>query len=94
MGVEVVEHQPDLRRVGIVDIDQVADGVRPVELGAPRRDLQMAPAGQWLKEDERLATPRRSYSSSLRAAWPGATGTGPRVSPLSCLLISSMQTWG
>src|SRR5579859_496427 len=54
MGVEVVEHQPDLARVGIVDIDQGADGRRPVALGAPRGDLQMPPAGQRLKEDEEV----------------------------------------
>src|SRR5215831_7327421 len=42
----------------------------------------------------RLAVPLRLYSQSKRSSWPGAAGIGWRISPMSCVGLSSKQTTG
>jgi hypothetical protein len=57
VGVEVVLHQHDPLGVGIVDVDQVLDAVRPVDPGAPVADHDLAPASQRLTDQEQIAHP-------------------------------------
>src|SRR5205823_5102875 len=38
------------------------------------------------------ATPRRLYSKAQRAGWPGAIGSGVRVSASNCTLVLSRRT--
>jgi hypothetical protein len=51
----VVLHQHDLLGIGVVDIDQVLDAVRPVDAGAPVADHDVAPASQRLGHQEQVA---------------------------------------
>jgi hypothetical protein len=51
----VVLHQHDPLGVGVVDIDQVLDAVRPVDAGAPLADRHVAPAAQRLADQEQVA---------------------------------------
>src|SRR6266496_4147045 len=44
VGVEVVLHEHDGLGVGVVDVDQILDAVRPVDAGAPVGDGDVAPA--------------------------------------------------
>src|SRR6266540_6016453 len=46
----VVLHQHDPLSVGIVDLQQVLDAVRPVDAGAPVADHDVAPATQRLAD--------------------------------------------
>jgi hypothetical protein len=55
VGVEVVLHQHDLLGVGVVDVDQVLDAVRPVDAGAPVADHDVAPASQRLADHQQVA---------------------------------------
>src|SRR5215211_6387545 len=57
VGVEVVLDQHDLLGVGVVDVEQVLDAVRPVDPGAPRADHHVAPASQRLAHQEQVADP-------------------------------------
>ena len=38
--------------------------------------------------------PLRTYTQSYRSTCPGAGGSGSRLSPISCLKVSSRQTTG
>jgi hypothetical protein len=51
----VVLDQHDLLGVGVVDVDQVLDAVRPVDAGAPVADHDLAPASQRLSHQEQVA---------------------------------------
>src|SRR6266511_2209978 len=50
----VVLHQHDPLSVGVADIDQVLDAVRPVDAGAPRADHDVPPAAQRLAHQEQV----------------------------------------
>src|SRR6266545_3883951 len=54
VGVEVVLYQHDPLGVGVVDVDQVLDAVRPVDAGAPRADHDVPPAAQRLAHQEQV----------------------------------------
>jgi hypothetical protein len=51
----VVLHKHDLFGVGVVDVDQLLDAVRPVNAGAPVADRDLAPASQRLADQEQVA---------------------------------------
>src|SRR6266540_385014 len=53
----VVLHQHDPLGLGVVDIQQVLDAVRPVDAGAPRADHDVAPASKRLTDQEQVAHP-------------------------------------
>jgi len=54
MGVQVVHHQHDALRAGIVDIDQLADHMREVDGGALVRHRHMPPPPQRFGEHEQV----------------------------------------
>src|SRR6266568_3765700 len=51
----VVLHQHDLLGVGVVDVEEVLDAVRPVDAGAPLADRHVAPASKRLAHQEQVA---------------------------------------
>src|SRR6266704_1042446 len=51
----VVLHQHDLLGVGVVDVEEVLDAMRPVDAGAPLADHDVAPAAQRLAHQEQVA---------------------------------------
>src|SRR6266540_2214415 len=55
MGVKLVHHQDDPLRFRVLDIDQVLDGVRPIDARAAVGNLDPAPPGQRLEEHEQVA---------------------------------------
>ena len=62
MGVEVVLHDADVVRMRIDRIDQPANALSVVDLGAVIGHFDMAPAGNGSTKKNRLAVPNRSYS--------------------------------
>src|SRR6266540_456595 len=65
----VVLHQHDPLGVGVVNLQQVLDAVRPVDAGAPRADHDVAPAAQRLADEEQVAHPAALVLIIL-ACWP------------------------
>lgn len=57
MGVEVIEHEDDPFRVGILDVDQVLDAGRPVASRPARSCRDMAPALQRFVPEEEVCRP-------------------------------------
>src|SRR6266511_2429107 len=55
MGVKLVHHLDDPLRFRVLDIDQVSDGVRPIDARAVVGNLDPAPPGQRLEEHEQVA---------------------------------------
>ena len=55
--VQVVAHQADLDRLGIVDIQQFLDATGPFDLAPLVRHPDMPPATQRLEEHEQVARP-------------------------------------
>src|SRR6266702_2131814 len=51
----VVLHQHDLLGVGVVDVEEVLDAMRPVDAGAPLADHDVAPATKRLAHQEQVA---------------------------------------
>ena len=94
VGVELIEHQHDPLRRGIVDIDQLLDAVGEVAPGPLDTDPDVAPPAQWFGDHEETDHPRRSYSGSCRAGWPGAAGSGSPVSATIGRLVSARHTTG
>src|SRR6516162_4171571 len=56
VGVEVIHHQRDPLRLRPMHIDQLANGLGPVGLGALIGHHQMPPAGQWFREREHIGS--------------------------------------
>ena len=76
VGVEVVLDQHDLLGVGVVDVDQFLDAVRPVDAGAPVADHDLAPASQRLADHEQVAHPLALVLVVLPRRPPGRDGRG------------------
>ena len=57
MGREIVQHDPDHRGFGIVNIDQIAHAVGEVLVGAPLGDLHSAPRPMGIEDDEIVGPP-------------------------------------
>jgi hypothetical protein len=68
VGIEIVHYQHDLLGFGVVNVDQILYAVRPVELGPPLGDTDVAPTGQRLANDEQVCS---SFSLILvdRGGW-------------------------
>ena len=78
MGVEVVFDQHDLFGVGVVDLDQVPDALRPVDPGSPSADHDVAPASQRLGHQEQVAYPTALVLIVL-SGWPARGQRAARV---------------
>lgn len=81
VGVEVVHHQDDLVRVGVVDGQQVVDAVGPVDAGPGRFGVGAAPSAQWLGPDEDRAGPVADVLGVLTGGLPRP---GRRARPGVC----------
>ena len=77
VGVELVHDQHDPLGVGVVDVDQLLDAVRPVEPGALVADAHLPPAAQRLADQEEVDHPAPHVLRVVaRRAGPGAAGSG------------------
>jgi hypothetical protein len=65
----VVLDQHDLLGVGVVDVDQVLDAMRPVDPGAPVATGDVAPASKRLGHQEQVAHPAALVLVIL-SGWP------------------------
>ena len=74
----VVLHQHDLLGVGVVDVDQVPDAVRPIDPGAPSADHDVAPASKRLGHQEQVAYPTALVLVVL-PGWPARAQRAGRV---------------
>ena len=52
MGVEIILHQHDFRRVGKMHVGQLPQHVGIIDTGVALGDLDVAPAFQWRKHHE------------------------------------------
>src|SRR5215467_9068208 len=57
MGVEVIEHQTNTSRLGIIHVDQFTDAFRPVPLGPACRHPDMTPSAQRFATHKWVAHP-------------------------------------
>jgi hypothetical protein len=91
VGVEVVLHQHDPLGVGIVDIQQVLDAVRPVDAGAPVADHDVAPAGKRLADQEQVAHPAALVLIILPGwpSWPYRAGRADLDKQLAAGLVQA-----
>src|SRR5215217_3710629 len=91
MRVEVVHHQHDLLGLRVVQIDQLLYAMRPVELGPPLGDTDVAPAGQGLANDEEVGRPLTLVLVVVTGGVPRAEGEGfPHLShELLALLVQA-----
>src|SRR5512132_1033826 len=76
LGVVLDQHDP--LGVGVVDIDQVPDAVRPIDAGAPVADRDVTPAGQRLGDQEQVAHPTALVLIVL-SGWPARRQRAARV---------------
>jgi hypothetical protein len=74
MGVEIVEHQHDALGLGVGDVDQLPDLLRPVQLGALLGDRDAAPAAQGLADEEEIEHPAPFVLVVLAAHLAGLHG--------------------
>src|SRR6266508_5490736 len=72
----VVLDQHDLLGVGVVDVEEVLDAVRPVDAGAPRADHDVPPAAQRLADQEQVAHAAALVLVVLPGWLPWRTGQG------------------
>src|SRR6266536_3227697 len=91
VGVEVVLHQHDLLGIGVVDVDQVLDAMRPVDAGAPRADRHVAPAAQRLAHQEQVAHAAALVLVILpgRLPWRDGQGRGDLCEELAAGLVQA-----
>jgi hypothetical protein len=87
----VVLHQHDPPGVGIVDIQQVLDAVRPVDAGAPVADHDVAPAGKRLADQEQVAHPAALVLIILPGwpSWPYRAGRADLDKQLAAGLVQA-----
>ncbi len=90
----VVLHQHDPLGVGVVNLQQVLDAVRPVDAGAPRADHDVAPASKRLTDQKQVAHATALVLIILAGRPARATGRGGLTSASSWRLVSSRHTWG
>jgi len=74
----IVLDQHDLLGVGVVDVDQVLDAMRPVDAGAPVATGDVAPASQRLGHQEQVAYPAALVLIVL-SGWPARRHRAGRV---------------
>src|SRR6266540_2502822 len=87
----VVLHQHDLLGIGVVDVDQVLDAMRPVDAGAPRADRHVAPAAQRLAHQEQVAHAAALVLVILpgRLPWREGQGRGDLCEELAAGLVQA-----
>ena len=90
----VVLHQHDLLGVGVVDVEEVLDAVRPVDAGAPLADHDVAPASKRLAHQEQVA----HAAALVLVVFPGRLARRDRSRRRHLCqrwrLVSSRQTCG
>ena len=56
MGIEIIHNQSDALRLRIIDIDQITNGIRPINFSAMVSHLNEAFTNQRLKEHEEISS--------------------------------------
>ena len=92
--VQVVHNQPYADGAWVAFIEHTFDPPRPVPSRSMFARYHMALAGQWLYFEEYLGNAIADVFMVLRAGLPGAQAIASCTSPISCLLLSSIQTTG
>src|SRR5215472_1801447 len=93
VGVEVVLHEHDRLGIGIVDVGQGLDAVRPVDAGAPGADYDVPPAAQRLARQEQVAYPAALVLVVLpgRLPWRGGQRRAGLGEELAAGLVQADQ---
>ena len=54
MRVQIVQHHRDPFRCGVVPVGELTHRHRPIGAGAPLRDLDLAPTGEWFGKQKQI----------------------------------------
>ena len=94
MGVQVVQHHPDLLRFGVSSVRQPAHLMGEVFHGATLRHCHVPPARQWLTSHEQVPGPV-ALVLVIKPLPPSDALAGMHCfSATNCLEVSSKQTTG
>jgi hypothetical protein len=94
VGVALVHHQDHPLGLPIAAIEQVAHEARPVTAAAVLSDGDVPPSAERFAGQEQAGDPVAGVDIVRARHCAGPVGNGSRVSPTSCLKVSSRQTTG
>ena len=94
MGRKIIEDDPDLLSLGIMDIGKLAHALGKVACRAVFGDFDFAPGAVRVEEDEQVDRAIAPILAVVAFELPGAAGIGWRASPISWVGLSSKHTTG